>query len=77
MLDSGVILMRGQERGMGGADGWMVVGGGGAKKGVHRPSSIDPMRHCNPDEKSPPQGGREREGDGLARAMREWGGRPP
>ena len=35
----------------------------GAKKGVRpfvRPSSIDPMRHCNPDEKSPPQGGRER-----------------
>ena len=40
MLDSGVILMRGQERGMGGADGWMVGGGGGAKKGVHRTVSV-------------------------------------
>ena len=70
MLDSGVILMRGQERGMGGADGWMVGGGGGAKKGVHRPSSIDPMRHCNPDEKSPPQGGRRTRSryEGMGRA---------
>ena len=46
MLDSGVILMRGQERGMGGADGWMVRGGGVQRKGSVPSSVRHPSIRC-------------------------------